>query len=101
VGPWIDTNAHWLHESAPGLAALAVVAFGKGAANDKVQAAWKALLGRPLPTYPEPAPVGYRWVSQRWKPGPRGRRHYALYDGKEAYHKLLPVSRIRSPRRKG
>jgi YjbE family integral membrane protein len=100
VGPWIDANAHWLHESAPGLAALAVVIAGKGAATDKVQAAWKALLGQPLPTFPEPAPVGYRWASRRWKSGPRGRRHYAILDGKEEYHYLLPVSRIRSPRRK-
>lgn len=100
VGPWIDSNAHWLHESAPGLAALAVVIAGKGAANDRVRAAWKALLGEPLPTFPEPAPPGYRWAARRWKSGPGGRRHYALYDGKEEYHYLLPVSRIRSPKRK-
>jgi YjbE family integral membrane protein len=100
VAPWIETNAHWLHESAPGLAALAVVIAGKGASNDKVQAAWKALLGQPLPTYPEPAPAGYRWATRRWKSGPRGRRHYAAYDGETEYRYLLPVSRIRSPRRR-
>jgi YjbE family integral membrane protein len=99
VGPWVDANAHWLHESAPGLAALFVVIAGKAAASDKVNAAWKALLGTPFPEQPEP-PVGYRWATRRWKTGPDGRRHYAAYDGETEYRILLPVSRIRSPRRK-
>lgn len=99
VAPWIEGNFHWLHESAPGLAALFVVIAGKAAASEKISAAWKVLLGTPRPPEPE-APPGYRWVTRRWRTGPRGQRHYAIYDGKSEYHFLLPVSRIRSPRRK-
>ena len=98
--PWIEKNAHWLHESAPGLAALAVVITGKAAANDRVNAAWKVLLGRPVREDPPPPPPGYRWAYRRWQPGPRGRRDYAIYHGKEEYRYLLPVSRIRSGRRR-
>jgi len=96
--PWIDKNAHWLHEAAPGLAALGVVIAGKAAANDKVNAAWKALLGTPF-AQPEPPPPGYRWSHRRWKSGPNGRRIYAAYEGQTHYRVMLPISRIRSPRR--
>jgi hypothetical protein len=99
-GPWIDRNAHWLHESAPGLAALFVVIVGKGAANDRVNAAWKALLGRPVREDPPAPPVGYRWAYRRWQPGPGGRRDYAVYHGKDEYRYLLPISRVRSGRRR-
>jgi|CXWL01.1.fsa_nt_gi YjbE family integral membrane protein len=98
--PWIDKNAHWLHESAPGLAALFVVIAGKSAANDKVSAAWKALLGKPVREAPPAPPTGYRWAYRRWQPGPGGKRDYALYHGKEEYRYLLPVSRVRSGRRR-
>jgi hypothetical protein len=98
IGPWIDGNAHWLHESAPGLAAVFVVIAGKTAANDKVAAAWKVLQGVPFPKA-EPAPPGYRWALRRWKAGPGGRRDYAAYHGQEYFRVMLPVSRIRSPRR--
>jgi YjbE family integral membrane protein len=98
-GPWIDANAHWLHESAPGLAAVAVVIAGKTAANQRVAAAWKALQGVPL-VQDEPPPPGYRWAYRRWRSGARGRRDYALYHGQEYFRVMLPVSRIRSPRRR-
>ena len=100
MAPWIDQNAHWLHEAAPGLAALGVVIAGKSAANDKVNAAWKALLGKPVREDPPPPPLGYRWAYRRWQPGPRGRRDYAVYHGKEEYRYLLPISRVRSGRRR-
>jgi YjbE family integral membrane protein len=99
IAPWIDTNAHWLHESAPGLAALAVVIAGKTAANQRVAAAWKALQGTPFPEE-EPAPPGYRWSHRRWRVGPDGKRDYALLHGDEYFRVQLPISRIRSPRRK-
>lgn len=98
VSPWIDSNAHWLHESAPGIAALFVVVAGKAAANDKIRAAWKVLLGPPSSEEEEPPP-GYRWTYRRWRSGPHGRRDYAAYHGETEYRFLLPISRIRSPRR--
>ncbi|HYD07931.1 MAG TPA: TerC family protein [Reyranella sp.] len=99
VAPWIDTNAHWLHASAPGLAALFVVIAGKTAANQKVSAAWKAFLGRPAEPRPEP-PVGYRWLTLPWRRGADGKRDYAAYDGKTEYRRLLPWSRVHPPRRR-
>jgi hypothetical protein len=43
------------------------------------------------------APVGYRWVSRRWKVLPDGTRDYAAFHGKTAFNVLLPVSsRLRS-----
>lgn len=38
------------------------------------------------------APVGYRWVSRRWRVRPDGTRDYAAYHGKTAFSVLLPVS---------
>jgi YjbE family integral membrane protein len=100
IGPWVDTNAHWLHESAPGLAAVFVVIAGKAAANEKVAAAWKVLQGTPLPQE-EPPPEGYRWVHRRWRVLPDGTRDYAALHDKETFRFKLPVSsRIRSPRRR-
>ena len=40
---------------------------------------------------PEP-PVGYRWVSRRWRVLPDGTRDYAAYHGKTAFSVLLPIS---------
>lgn len=37
-------------------------------------------------------PVGYRWVSRRWRVLPDGTRDYAAYHGKTAFSVLLPVS---------
>jgi integral membrane protein, YjbE family len=99
IGPWVDTNAHWLHESAPGMAAVFVVIAGKAAANERI-AAWKVLQGTPLPQE-EPAPPGYRWAHRRWRTLPDGTRDYAAYHGKESFRVQLPISsRIRSPRRR-
>jgi YjbE family integral membrane protein len=104
VAPWIDSHAHWLHESAPALAALFVVGVGKFAANqkEKTTETWRELQEAPA-AVPEPtsAPEGYRWAFRRWKPGPDGRRHYALLEqGEDYFRYLLPVSRVRSrPRR--
>ena len=98
--PWIEQNAHWLHQSAPGLAALFVVIAGKAAAHDKVKAAWQALLGKSMREDPPPPPPGYRWAYRNWQPGSRGRRDYAVYHGQEQYRYLLPVSRVRSGRKR-
>lgn len=47
----------------------------------------------------EAPPVGYRWVSRRWKVLPDGTRDYAAYHGKTAFSVLLPVSsKLRSPK---
>jgi membrane-associated protease RseP (regulator of RpoE activity) len=100
MGPWVDTNALWLHESAPGRAAVFVVIAGKAAANERIAAAWKVLQGTPLPQE-EPAPPGYRWAHRRWRTLPDGTRDYAAYHGKESFRVQLPISsRIRSPRRR-
>jgi hypothetical protein len=37
-------------------------------------------------------PIGYRWVSKRWRVLPDGTRDYAAYHGKTAFNVLLPVS---------
>jgi hypothetical protein len=50
-------------------------------------------------TAPE-APVGYRWVSKRWRVLPNGKRDYAAFHGKTAFSDLLPVSsRLRTHKR--
>jgi hypothetical protein len=44
-------------------------------------------------------PVGYRWVTKRWRVLPDGTRDYAAYHGKTAFSFLLPVgSKVRSPK---
>jgi YjbE family integral membrane protein len=101
IAPWIDGHAHWLHQSAPALAALFVVGVGKFAATrkEKTAATWREVEDAPAPEPAStPAPEGYRWVYRRWKPGPDGRRHYAAYEGEEYYRGMLPQSRVRSPR---
>ena len=46
------------------------------------------------------APVGYRWMSKRWRVLPDGTRDYAAFHGKTAFSVLLPVSsRLHSPKR--
>jgi hypothetical protein len=50
-------------------------------------------VGAPAAKAEEPeAPVGYRWVSRRWRVLPNGTRDYAAYHGKTAFSVLLPVS---------
>jgi YjbE family integral membrane protein len=100
IAPWVDANAHWFHEGAPGMAALGVVIAGKTAADQRVAAAWKAFQGAPQPAE-EPAPPGYRWVRRRWRVLPDGTRDYAASHGQEFFREQLPLSsRIRSPRRR-
>ena len=51
------------------------------------------------PAEPE-APVGYRWVSRRWRVLPDGTRDYAAYHGKTAFSVLLPLSsKLRTAKR--
>ena len=48
----------------------------------------------------EAPPIGYRWVSKRWRVLPDGTRDYAAYHGTTEFTFLLPVSsRLRSPKR--
>lgn len=48
---------------------------------------------------PEP-PVGYRWVSRRWRVLPDGTRDYAAFHGKTAFSVLLPLSsRLKAAKR--
>ena len=48
----------------------------------------------------DPPPVGYRWISKRWRVLPDGTRDYAAFHGKTAFSSLLPVSsRLRSAKR--
>ncbi len=37
-------------------------------------------------------PIGYRWVSKRWRVLPNGKRDYAAFHGKTAFSALLPIS---------
>lgn len=46
------------------------------------------------------APVGYRWVTRRWRVLPDGKRDYAAHHGKTAFSVLLPVSsKLRAEKR--
>jgi hypothetical protein len=48
----------------------------------------------------EAPPVGYRWVSKRWRVLPDGTRDYAAFHGKTAFTSLLPLSsKLRTPKR--
>jgi YjbE family integral membrane protein len=50
-------------------------------------------------TEPEAPPPGYRWVTQRWKSLPGGKRDYAVLHGMQTFRRLAPVSsRLRGPR---
>jgi len=37
-------------------------------------------------------PIGYRHVASQWKTWPDGHRTYAALEGKDAYHRIAPVS---------
>ncbi len=51
------------------------------------------------PEAPE-APVGYRWVSRRWRVLEDGSRDYAAFHGRTAFTELLPVSsKLKAARR--
>jgi YjbE family integral membrane protein len=108
VSPWVEVNAHWLHDGAPALGAFSVVAVGKfivlrnAVAESAAQA--EAAEGGPArareEAAEEPAPPGYRWVSRLWRTLPDGTRDYAAYYGKTAFRFLVPVSsRLRAPKR--
>jgi len=108
VLPWVDANAHWMHDAAPAAGALLVVAVGKAFAAHKRAGQPKAVSAEPDHAKPsgkkrepeeEPAPAGYRWASCLWHTLPDGRRDYAAYHGKTSFRYLLPVSsRLRGKR---
>lgn len=60
-----------------------------GTADTKTKAAAPAPANEAAPS---DAPVGYRWVSKRWRVLPDGTRDYAAYHGKTAFRYLLPLS---------
>ena len=108
VLPWVDANAHWMHDGAPAAGALFVVALGKLIAMHKElerqeQAAAEASGKEPAAGKggeEEPAPAGYRWVHSLWRTLPDGTRDYAAYYGKTAFRFLAPMSsRLRPPKR--
>jgi YjbE family integral membrane protein len=102
VQPWVDTNAHWLHEMAPALAAAFVVVAGRGHVVTTVAMARFTLhlMGERRTETPDAPPPGYRWVNRRWRTLPNGKRDYALLHGAESFRVALPISsRIRTPRR--
>ena len=95
VSGWVDAEAHWLHEVAPALAALAVVAVGKTIAASKLTDEGRHPEGRKIeqkPAEDEPAPPGYRWIHSAWRTLPDGTRDYAAYYGKTAFRYLAPIS---------
>jgi YjbE family integral membrane protein len=95
VSGWVDAQAHWLHEAAPVLAALAVVAVGKAIAASRLTAEGKHPEGKKIEHKPEddePAPPGYRWIHSAWRTLPDGTRDYAAYYGKTAFRYLAPIS---------
>jgi len=102
VTPWVEDNAHWLHNVSPGLAALFVVGTGKWLAFSKLKvlAATPVTASRKAMPVEEEAPPGYRWISRTWRRLPDGTRDYAAYYGKTAFRFLAPISgRLRTRRR--
>jgi YjbE family integral membrane protein len=102
VQPWVDGQAHWLHELAPALCAGFVVVAGRSHTVSTVAMARLALhlMGVPRAETPDAPPPGYRWVHRRWRALPGGKRDYAVLHGAETFRTAVPISsRIRSPRR--
>ena len=100
VSPWVEGNADWLHNVAPMIGALSVVAVGKSWAARKlaVPEVAKEHARAPAPAE-DAAPPGYRWVERPWRKLPDGTREYAASYGKTAFRFLIPVSsRVRAPR---
>ena len=103
--PWVDANAHWMHDVAPAAGAVLVVAAGKLIAAHKESGREAQTEGgtpgkKPGKAEEEPAPAGYRWVHSLWRTLPDGTRDYAAYYGKTAFRFLAPVSsRLRPPKR--
>jgi YjbE family integral membrane protein len=100
VSPWVEGNADWLHNVAPMIGALSVVAVGKSWAARKLAVAEVVKEhARGAAPAEEAAPPGYRWVERPWRKLPDGTREYAASYGKSAFRFLIPVSsRVRSPR---
>jgi hypothetical protein len=99
ISPWVEAEADWLHNAAPLLGALAVVAVGKSMATTKLAEPAPETKGS-VPAAEEPAPPGYHWVHRAWRILPDGTRDYAAYYGKTAFRFLQPVSsRLKSRRR--
>jgi len=98
VSPWVEGSAGWLHNAAPVIGALSVVAVGKSWAARKL-AVSEAVQEHAREAAPaeEAAPPGYRWVERPWRKLPDGTREYAASYGKTAFRFLIPVSsKVRS-----
>jgi YjbE family integral membrane protein len=103
IQPWVDGNAHWMHQLAPALVATFVVVVGRAHNLRTLALARIALFlmgGRRLEGDDFAPPPGHRWVHRRWRTLRDGRRDYAALHGAETFRMALPISsRIRSPRR--
>ena len=98
VSPWVEGSAGWLHNAAPVIGALSVVAVGKSWAARKLAVPEPATAhAREAAPAEEAAPPGYRWVERPWRKLPDGTREYAASYGKTAFRFLIPVSsKVRS-----
>jgi YjbE family integral membrane protein len=106
IMPWVDANAHWIHDAAPAAGALLVVALGKLIAAHRQMARQEEVTAEASGIKPvgakeeESAPPGYRWVHSLWRTLPDGTRDYAAYYGKTAFRFLAPLSsKLRPPKR--
>jgi len=100
IGPWVNTNAHWLHTGAPVVGTLGVVALGKWLAAAAVRRGEKVAVATIVIDGEEAAPPGYHWVTRPWRILPDGKREYAAVFGKSHFRTLEPISsHLKPPRR--
>lgn len=92
IGPWVDTNAHWLHTGAPVAATLGVVVIGKWMAAAAIRRGDKAAVETSVIGDEETPPPGYHWVTRPWRILPDGKREYAAVHGKSHFRSLEPIS---------
>jgi YjbE family integral membrane protein len=87
---WINSQAHWLHNGAPVLATIGVIAAGKWLSRRKPEP--ETIVVDPQKLDEEPAPPGYHWVSRPWRVLPDGKRDYPQLHGLTTFRELRPVS---------
>ena len=92
IGPWVDTNAHWMHIAAPVAATLGVVAAGKWMAAAAIRRGEQVAAETVVIDGEEAAPPGYHWVTRPWRLLPNGKREYAAVQGKSHFRSLEPIS---------
>ena len=100
IGPWVNTNAHWLHTGAPIAGTLGVVALGKWLAAAAVRRGEQVAVETIVIDGEEAAPPGYHWVTRPWRILPDGKRQYAAVFGKSHFRTLEPISSHLRPNRR-